>query len=210
MSVLYIIGVILLIRFIKYATGKRKDEEVKKCKKYEELNDEANHGFINEYPKIEYPKEENKTGMKEEKEKLSEEIAANTRNLMIETLKLMGCDPKEIDDGAVYVVYQGEKFFMKFGGLFVNIWDLGWSNINVNDLNLPKVRQAINLTNFEFGPTVVLTEPDENGNMQIHTRYGIVFHSSLPDLTEYLSNTLGLFFRAKKDMHQNYNRLIAE
>ena len=148
--------------------------------------------------------------MQTPKENQKDREVINTKDLMVETLRQMGCDPKEIEDGAVGVVFQGEKFYMRFGGFFVNIWDLGWSSINLNDLNLPKLRQAINLANFEFGPTIVLTDPDENGVMDIHTRYGIMLHPSLPDLTDYIGHAFNLFFKAKNNLHLNYNRLRVE
>lgn len=148
--------------------------------------------------------------MQTSKENQTEREVIDIKSLMIDTLRKMGCDPKEIEGGAVAVAYQGENFCMKFGGMFVNIWDLGWCDINVNDLNLPRLRQAINLANFEFGPTIVLADPDENGIMDIHSRYGILFHPSLPNLTEYMAITFNWFFRAKNNLHINYNRLLVE
>ena len=192
--------IILTVLFVRNLSNKPSDDDSMTGNDCEEPNEE----FINEYPI------QTTTVMQTQNENQTEREVVNTKGLMIETLRQMGCDPKEIEDGAVGAVFQGEKFYMRFGGWFVNIWDLGWSSINVNDLNLPKLRKAINLANFEFGPTIVLTDPDENGVMDIHTRYGILLHPSLPDLTEYLANTFNMFFKAKNNLHLNYNRLIVE
>lgn len=110
MGALYIIGVILLVRFIRYMADKLMDEDVKTWKEYEAPNDELSEEFINEYPI-----EETKTDMQTPKENKTEGTVINTKDLMFETLLQMGCNPQEIEDGAVGVVFQGEKFYMRFG-----------------------------------------------------------------------------------------------
>lgn len=148
--------------------------------------------------------------MEKKEENRRAQTLMETKELLLETLRQMGCQPEDTDENGVSVVYQGEEFKMRIGGLMINIWDPGWSSINVNDLNVPRVRAAINMANFEFGPTVVLSEPDEKGEMFLHSRYAIIFHPALPELQSLLKHTFNMFFRAKETVHLMYNRLIVD
>lgn len=134
----------------------------------------------------------------------------NTQQLMVSTLKQIGCQPTVNDDDTVAVTYQGENFLIDFGGLYAQIWDLEWAGINVNDPELPKVREAVNHTNFSFGPTVVMTLPDERGTMYFHSRMGILLHPEIPDIDIYLRSSLDMFFRAKDSVRQNFQQITIE
>ena len=134
----------------------------------------------------------------------------NTQQLMVSTLTQIGCQPTVNEDDTVAVTYQGEHFHIDFGGLYAQIWDLGWAGINVNDPELSKIREAVNHTNFDFGPTVVMTNPDDKGTMYFHSRLGILLHSDIPELDNYLRSNLDMFFRAKESVRQNFQQITVE
>ena len=134
----------------------------------------------------------------------------NTQQLMVSTLTQIGCQPTINEDDTVAVTYQGEHFHIDFGGLYAQIWDLGWAGVNVNDPELPKIREAVNHTNFDFGPTVVMTNPDDKGTMYFHSRLGIFLHPDIPEIDNYLRSSLDMFFRAKEAVRQNFQQITIE
>ena len=134
----------------------------------------------------------------------------NIQQLMVSTLTQIGCQPTVNEDDTVAVTYQGEHFHILFGGQYAHIWDLGWAGVNVNDPALPKIREAVNHTNFNFGPTVVMTDPDENGIMYVHSRLGILLHQDIPEIDGYLRSNLDMFFRAKEAVRQNLQQITIE
>ena len=134
----------------------------------------------------------------------------NTQQLMVSTLTQIGCQPTVNEDETVAVTYQGEHFQIDFGGLYAQIWDLGWAGVNANDPELPKIREAVNHTNFDFGPTVVMTNPDDNGTMYFHNRLGILLHPDIPEIDNYLRSNLDMFFRAKESVRQNFQQITIE
>lgn len=148
--------------------------------------------------------------MKKTNENQNEQQEVDFKPLMFETLKEMGCQPVMDENEDIIAAYQGEKFQIQMKAMFFNIWDLAWAQINVNDPTLPRVKEAINLTNFEFGPSVVLSQPNSEGIMYFHSRYGAVFHPNLPALNDYMAYVFNLFFSAKEAVQRNYQRLIAE
>ena len=134
----------------------------------------------------------------------------NTQQLMVSSLTQIGCQPTVNEDDTVGVTYQGENFQIVFGGHYAQIWDLGWASVNVNDQELPTIREAVNSANFSFGPTVVITNADENGNMYLHSRMGLLLLPEIPDMDDYLRSSLNLFFRTKESVRQNYHQIKFE
>ena len=143
-------------------------------------------------------------------EETMEKPQFTTQQLMVSTLTQIGCQPTVNEDDTVAVTYQGEHFHIDFGGPYAQIWDLGWAGVNVNDPELPTIREAVNHTNFDFGPTVVMTKPDDKGNMYFHSRLGILLHPEIPEIDSYLRSNLDMFFRTKEAVRQNFQQITVE
>lgn len=133
----------------------------------------------------------------------------DTLGLMFTTLSNLGCQPTKNDDGSLTVAYQGEHFHMEFGGRYARIWDPMWASIKANDPNLPKVREAVNTANFSFGPTVVLSDPDDNGDINFLSRRDIMLHPACPDNEPFVDAVLNSFFKIKEEVRRNYQQINA-
>ena len=134
----------------------------------------------------------------------------NTLELMLNTLNKLGCQPKANEDGTLSVQYQGETFHMEFGGLYARVWDPMWAGIKADDPNLPKIREAVNAANFNFGPTVVMTNPDEEGVIGFHSRRDIMLHPACPDNVPFVKAVLDSFFDAKEQVRCNFQQINAK
>ena len=134
----------------------------------------------------------------------------NTQQLMVSTLTQIGCQPTVNDDDTVSVIYQGESFYIQIGYFHAQIWDLGWTEVNVNDPELPKIREAVNLTNFDYGPTVVMTNPDDKGMIYFHSRLGLFLHPAIPEIDNYMRNNLLMFFQTKEGVRQNLLKITGK
>ena len=133
----------------------------------------------------------------------------DTARLMFNTLSEIGCQPEKDNDGSINVQYQGETFHMDFGGMYARVWDPMWAGIKANDPNLPQIREAVNAANFNFGPTIVLSSPDEDGIIGFHTRRDIMLHPSCPDNALYVKAVLDSFFEAKEQVKGNFQEIKA-
>lgn len=158
----------------------------------------------------------NNNNFNEKKEEMSNEaktadtVREETCNLMVNALNSLGCQPEVLDGKSLNVSYQGENFHMEFGGSFVQVWDPGWSAIQADDPELANVKDAVNAANFGFGPTVVMTAPDENGVIYLHSRYGMLMQDGIRDIERYVQSSLDMFFRTKQEVTQNLHRLRVE
>ena len=133
----------------------------------------------------------------------------DTARLMFNVLSEIGCQPEKDNDGSINVQYQGETFHMDFGGMYARVWDPMWAGIKANDPDLPQIREAVNAANFNFGPTIVLTSPDENGIIGFHTRRDIMLHPLCPDNALYVKAVLDSFFEAKEQVKGNFQKIKA-
>ena len=133
----------------------------------------------------------------------------DTARLMFKALSEIGCQPEKDNDGSINVQYQGETFHMDFGGMYARVWDPMWAGIKANDPNLPQIREAVNAANFNFGPTIVLSSPDEDGIIGFHTRRDIMLHPSCPDNAQYVKAVLDSFFKAKEQVKGNFQEIKA-
>ena len=141
-------------------------------------------------------------------ESISEENKQpNTFDLMMRTLHNLGCQPSANEDGTLSVQYQGENFHMEFGGMYARVWDPMWAGIKADDPDLPNIREAVNAANFNFGPTVVMTKPDEEGVIGFHSRRDIMLHPACPDNVPFVKAVLDSFFDAKEQVRSNFQQI---
>lgn len=134
----------------------------------------------------------------------------DTLDLMFRTLCNLGCQPTKNNDGTLSVSYQGENFHMEFGGMYARVWDPMWAGIKADNPDMPKIREAVNAANFNFGPTVVLTAPNDEGIIGFHSRRDIMLHPACPDNEPFVKAVLDSFFDAKEQVRSNFQQINAK
>lgn len=134
----------------------------------------------------------------------------DAKEIAVKCLTELGCQPEIYKDGTVGVSYQGENFHLEFGGRYARIWDPMWAGINGDDPDLPKIKEAVNATNFNFGPTVVMTAPDEDGDIGLHSRRDIMLHPSCPDNVPFIKAVLDSFFDTKEYVRRHFQQINSQ
>lgn len=147
---------------------------------------------------------------KEEMKKEQNVEEPDTLGLMFNTLNQLGCQPQANEDGTISVQYQGENFHMEFGGMYACVWDPMWAGVKADDPNMPKIREAVNAANFNFGPTVVMTAPNDEGVIGFHSRRDIMLHPACPDNVHFVKAVLDSFFEAKEHVRNNFQQINAK
>lgn len=146
----------------------------------------------------------------EDSMKEEQENKPDTLGLMFRTLSNLGCQPTMNEDGTISVSYQGENFHMEFGGMYARVWDPMWAGIKADDPDMPEIREAVNAANFNFGPTVVLTAPNDEGIIGFHSRRDIMLHPACPDNEPFVKAVLDSFFDAKEQVRSNFQQINAK
>ena len=135
-----------------------------------------------------------------------------TRNLVIKTLKEIGCQPETDDKDRIYFKYQGETFQIAADNnhLFIVIWDGWWGKIGIDDSSISYLKEAINQTNQEIDITVLYTIDEEQRTLDIHSKHYLPFTKELPAIEEYLRANLDLFFVAHQVLKEKIKTLHEE
>lgn len=134
-------------------------------------------------------------------------VEPDTLGLMLKTLKNIGCQPQVNEDKTISVMYQGSEFYMQFSGYFVRICDLVWYVIPSFDPDLPIYREAVNIANYSFGATILLSEPVENGLISLRSRMDIMLHPSCTENEEFVKAILDSFFKTRDNVFNYYDQL---
>lgn len=215
MPTIIIIGVLYILwNVYKHYRDKRKEEEEEmRTYNFSEMGAQNRAENVSSGNKTETnsatDKKDNPTGEGEAPQQIPD-YSYETVALMSSALTGLGCQPTDHGDKTIAVQYQGENFLIECFGRFARIWDPQWSGIMANDPNLPNLRDAINKTNYQFGPTILLGDPNEDGMIGIHSRYDIMIHPSFPDQSQYLQAVFNSFFDIKKWLSQSCQELKAQ
>lgn len=142
--------------------------------------------------------------------KVTSKDDVDAKEIAIQCLTELGCQPEVNKDGTLGVSYQGENFHMEFGTRYARIWDPMWAGIKADDPDMPKIREAVNAANYNFGPSVVLTAPDEDGVIGFHSRRDIMLHPACPDNVPFVKAVLDSFFDAKEAVRNRFQQINAQ
>lgn len=179
--------VLILLAFLAYVGVKigcslkkdeKQEEEMSDCEKIELLFKEA------------MKKEENQP-----------------RNLLLRTLKEIGCRYKEEDDGTVTFLYQGESFiiYAKNESFTIRILNVGWMGVKMNTPEAECLKQVINEANATSWVTNLYTEDKKRGLIVAHSQNAACFVCSLPDCKSYLEALLHRFFASQQQVRELYS-----
>ena len=190
-SIIPILGVVFFLAYLANKLNKKDEESVN------QHYDDVVVGMYNT---------QNDEEMKQEQE----DVKPDTLGLMLSTLNQLGCQPTANEDSTISVQYQGENFHMEFGGMYARVWDPMWAGVKADDPDMPKIREAVNAANFNFGPTVVLTAPNEDGVIGFHSRRDIMLHPACLDNVPFVKAVLDSFFDAKEQVRNSFQQINAK
>lgn len=132
-----------------------------------------------------------------------------TRNLVINTLKEIGCQPEVDDKDRICFKYQGEEFFIDADNdyLFVTLWDTWWLCVDLDNANVEHLKEAINLNNIRNIVSTVYSIDEDNKQMGVHCKAVILFVPSIINIGDYLKIVLDDCFKAHDLLKEQFIRL---
>lgn len=200
-TIIPIISVILFLGFLANRLNKKDNSEEELNQQYDDI---VNSMYESANDSDEQIQQDTIDSMKQEQNQ------PDTLGLMFRTLSNLGCQPTKNEDGTLSVSYQGENFHMEFGGMYARVWDPMWAGVKADDPDMPKIREAVNAANFNFGPTVVLTAPNDEGVIGFHSRRDIMLHPACPDNVPFVKAVLDSFFDAKEQVRNSFQQINAK
>lgn len=134
----------------------------------------------------------------------------STEELVISTLKKMGCNPEKNEDGNIGFMYQGDDFYLSLQEdvQFVMIWYPWWGTINTDNPVLPYLKEIINAVNISsFITTVFMAENEGDKEIGIHSHCHTFFTESALEPEEHLKLILDSFFDTRNAIKENIDKL---
>lgn len=125
-----------------------------------------------------------------------------TRELAIATLKGIGTEPRDTEDGRIQFDYQGITFLMEAIDecLFVNLiwpWCHSFSKFDIDEF--ARVRQVVNEINMR-GTVSVFYGITDSDDVALHIKKHFLLVPQIDDLEGYMKIILDSFFRTARTL----------
>ena len=134
----------------------------------------------------------------------------STEELIVSTLKRMGCNPEKNEEGNIGFMYQGDDFYLSLQDEipFVMIWYPWWGTINADNPVLPYLKEVINAVNISsFITTVFMAENEGDKEIGIHSHCHTFFTDNVLEPEEHLKLILDSFFETRNAIKENIDKL---
>lgn len=130
------------------------------------------------------------------------EETISTRQLTLNAIEKIGCEPQYTEEGRIQFEYQGVIFLMEAANdcMFVNLiwpWCHSFSKFDIDEF--ARVRQIVNEINLRDTLSVIYSITDSD-DVALHIKKHFLFISQIPQLEEYLKMILNSFFRTARTL----------
>lgn len=133
----------------------------------------------------------------------------STQELVIRTLKKIGCQPEINEEGHVSFKYQGDDFYIaaEEENRFIMIWNPWWGSISADNEAFPYLKEFINLVNINSLVTTVYMADEDEKTIGLHSRCHTYFSPNEGELEAHLKLLLDSFFDTHNAIKDNMNQL---
>ena len=134
-----------------------------------------------------------------------------TKERIIQTLKEMNCNPEESEKNGYDVIifnFQDQDFIIYVDSSpIVRIYCNWWTTLDLNDKDVPILKEAINENNLSLIITTVYTVDKENNLIGVHCKHALNFQELNGDYEDMLRAYLSFFFSTQRELRERFNRL---
>ena len=133
----------------------------------------------------------------------------STNDLLISTLKKIGCQPEMNEEQQICFKYQGEDFYIaaEEENRFIMIWNPWWGCINADNEAFPVLKEIINLANVKSIVTTVYMMDEDGKTVGLHSHCHTYFSPNEGELEEHLKMLLDFFFDIHNFIKDNMNQI---
>ena len=152
-------------------------------------------------------KRERKMEENQEQQQKEEKVLA-TRNLLMSTLREMGCQSEmDKENGTVSFQYQGGFFYCYVGNKSINIVYPGWAEFDIRDVNINDIYVTINKIHRSRDILCRIICTVEGNTAALTSAYFTVFISEIPFLKDLLEASLQDFFITQRVFELEFQEL---
>lgn len=142
-------------------------------------------------------------------ETMEQQEQPKTKELALNTLRRLGCQPEETEEGRIRFDYQGIVFLMEAIDecLFVNLiwpWCYSFSKFDIDEFS--RVRQVINEVNMQ-GTVTVFYGISDSDEVAVHIKKHFLLVPQIPHLENYLKLMFDSFFRTARTLNLEIEKI---
>ena len=124
-------------------------------------------------------------------------LKEKNKKLFCSALKSLGCFLREDQEGKIWMEYEGDTFVFKFQPREVEINDVDWLIINVNDKDFADIMYAVRFANYNTIPSIWASAPYPDGTVKISSVYRF-YNFENDDYVNMVGAILQSFFQSKQ------------
>lgn len=145
----------------------------------------------------------------EENQKQQQEEAGvlATRNLLMSTLREMGCQPEIDEEGDVRFQYQGRFFYCCLEKNVINIVYPCWEKFDIRSIDINDIYTTINKIHLSKNIWCRIICTVEENTVSLMSVYSTVFISEIPFLKDLLEASLQDFFITQRVFELEFQEL---
>lgn len=159
--------------------------------------------------KLIYYFDEKRERKMEENQKQQQEEAGvlATRNLLMSTLREMGCQPEIDEEGDVRFQYQGRFFYCCLEKNVINIVYPCWEKFDIRSIDINDIYTTINKIHLSKNIWCRIICTVEENTVSLMSVYSTVFISEIPFLKDLLEASLQDFFITQRVFELEFQEL---
>lgn len=127
-------------------------------------------------------------------------LKEKNKKLFCSALKSLGCFLREDQEGKIWMEHEGDTFVFKFQPREVEINDIEWLIVNVNDNDFADIMYAVRFANHNTIPSIWASAPYPDGTVKISSVYRF-YNFENDDYVNMVGAILQSFFQAKQIFH---------
>lgn len=115
----------------------------------------------------------------------------------------LSCQYDENEDGTIFFVYQGERFWVSASenSVWIRIIDMRWYDCSLDKLEeMSCMQKAINTANSRQACTALYAISKEDNEMIAYSKCDLIITSDFPAPDQYFAAWLANFFRLKQEV----------
>ena len=179
------------------------EEEKEKQKKQKEKKKPIEQMEQEEERKLMEQKKQKRKQKKQELDASTMPVQLTTRDLVLQTLREMGCKYSEEFDGTlIHFSYQGKVFFVEAHNdcPYIYLLDPWWYEMSMDgDIeDFACMQKAVNEVNSYGKATVYYSFDEEDRTISLSSRQSILFVEEIKCIDNYLAAVLDVFFRVQQ------------
>lgn len=132
-----------------------------------------------------------------------------TPDLVIATLKQLGCQPEVNEEEHINFKYQGDDFFIicEEEHRLIMIWNPWWASISLDNEALPYLKEIINAVNMNSLATTVYAIDEDSQTIGIHSKCHIQLFPKEETPDKQLTEILDSFFTIHDTIKEGIKQL---